>query len=261
MARVLLLAVVLLFSVAARPADFCIRHPNQCSPPTWTLRFSDDFTQDVALGSFPAAVSDRWFSYPYPWSTLGGYYHPEKVVSIHDGVMDLWLHNEGGKWLMAASVPKFVDGTTDQLYGRYELRWRTDAIPGYYGVPLLWPQSEDYLKDGEIDWPEGNLAGNFYGFIHHTGATSGGDQKRCDPGVAFASGWHTTVTEWRPNSVRLFLDGTLVCEETVRIPQTPMHLVLQFTTSPQGLPPAGTSGHVLIDYVRVWSYALVGRQS
>lgn len=248
--------------VAARPANFCDRHPRQCVSPTpaathaspWTLAIDESFDEPVALGSFPAAVSDRWFSYPYPWSTLDGYYAPEKVVSIHDGYMDLWLHAESGRWLMAASVPKFADGATNQLYGRYELRWSADSIAGYYAVPLLWPQSEDYLGDGEVDWPEGNLTGTISGFVHHVDASSGGDQKACPTDVAFSSGSHTTVIEWTPSEVDLFLDGGLICSETSRVPSTPMHWVLQFTTSPQGLPPAGTSGHVRIYSARVWSY-------
>jgi beta-glucanase (GH16 family) len=258
MKRAALLAAMLLILLGAKPAGWCARHPTHpsCSPSpsAWTLRFSDDFDQDVDLGSFPAAVSSRWTSYPYPWSTLGGYYYPEKVVSIHDGFMDLWLHNEGGQWLMAASTPIFSDGTNGQLYGRYELRWKADAIPGYYAVPLLWPKSEQWPRDGEIDWPEGNLTGTIHGFIHHQGATSGADQKACATGVPFSGAWHTTVTEWTPGRVRLYLDGVLVCEDTERIPNTPMRWTLQFTVSPAGLPPAGTSGHVLIDYARIWSY-------
>jgi hypothetical protein len=251
-----LAAVVLSLPAAADGRVDCERRPTHrhCTSP-WTLIFDDQFSTPIARGDFVSATAGRWFSYPCKpdWTTYGGFYCSERVVSVHNGYLDYWLHAEDGKWWMAALVPE-LPGGRDQLYGRYELRWRTDAIPGYYGVPLLWPDSENYLADGEIDWPEGNLTGNFHGFIHHTGATSGGDQKQCSPGVAFASGWHTTVTEWRPNSVRLFLDGALVCEETVRTPRMPMHWVLQFTTSPQGLPPAGTSGHVLIDYARVWSY-------
>ena len=32
--------------------------------------FTDNFTENVPLGSFPAAVSGKWTAYPYPWPAL-----------------------------------------------------------------------------------------------------------------------------------------------------------------------------------------------
>jgi len=270
---VIIVIIVAAFTLAARPADFCQWKPThpQCAAPTpaptstppdseWVLAFSDDFTTDVPRGSWPTAVSDRWQAYTGLDSYTGSYHRPLLVVSQHDGYLDFYLHQDqpSGEWLAVGAQP-ILDGSGTaagkyQTYGRYELLWLAPAIPGYYAVPLLWPQGEQYLRDGEIDWPEGNLTGNIHGFIHYTGASSGSDQKACSTGVPFSSGWHTTVTEWRPGSVRLYLDGVLVCEATERTPTVPMRWVLQFTVSPSGLPPAGTSGHVLIDHVRVWSY-------
>jgi hypothetical protein len=238
-------------------------NPSGVAMPTANLTnfnvlFSDDFNVPVPLGSFPSAVSSRWAAYAYPGTTLGGYYYPEKVVSIHDGVMDLWLHNEGGQWLFAEAHGRIngpAPASTGQLYGRYAIRFRADALPGYYAVPLLWPTSEVWPRDGEIDFPEGNLTGNIYGFVHHQGATVGSDQTAFNTGVKLAPGWHTAITEWKPASVKLYLDGALIGTVTSRVPNTPMSWRLQFTTSPAGLPPAGTSGHVLIDWIVVWKYA------
>src|SRR5437660_700572 len=35
--------------------------------PGWHQIFTDDFTTDVPLGSFPDAVSDKWSDYPDGW--------------------------------------------------------------------------------------------------------------------------------------------------------------------------------------------------
>src|SRR4051812_8934318 len=39
----------------------------------WRQTFTDDFTTDVALGSFPSAVSGKWGAYPSPWKDTSKY--------------------------------------------------------------------------------------------------------------------------------------------------------------------------------------------
>jgi hypothetical protein len=223
--------------------------------PGWRQIFTDDFNVNVPLGSFPSAVAAKWSAYPYPWSTLGGYYYPEKVISQHEGVMDFWLHNEGGQWLMAAPMPRIngpAPASQNQLYGRYAIRFKADALSGYYAAWLLWPQSGVWPRDGEIDFPEGGLTGYIHGFMHRQGGTSGGDQDAYSTTVPF-TGWHTAVIEWGPTACRFILDGVVIGTSTSRIPNTPMHWVIQTTTSPSGLPPAGTQGHLVIDWVTVYA--------
>lgn len=226
----------------------------------WTHIFADDFNEDVAMGSWPSQVSDKWFSYPYPASTLGGYYKAEAVTTQTGSLLRNYLHNEGGQWLMTAPIPILDGSGTDagkyQTYGRYAYRWRAEALPGYYMVPLLWPQAGNYLVNGEIDFPEGNLTtNNLYGFVHKTNSTTGVIEQYAYPtNVAAASGWHTSIIEWKPNSVKLIMDGVTVGEATSRTPTVPMRLVLQLTTSPQGLPSSGTAGYVDFDWVSVWAY-------
>lgn len=262
----LIAAMLLLFLSTATPAPalpgYCRKNPALCSSPSpsptpageWTLVFDDEFSVDYVKGTWPEANGTNWTAYPCCWSTLGGVYDSHRVNYVSGGYLHYDLHAENGTWYMANPSP-ILPGGQYQTYGRYALRWQVTATPGYYWVPLLWPNVNDYLTYGEIDWPEGNLTStNMAGFIHHTNASGPGDQKQCLTGVAMASGWHATVTEWRPGSVKLFLDGALVCEETVRTPTTPMRWQLQNTTSPQGLPPAGTTGEILVDYARVWSY-------
>ena len=65
----------------------------------------------------------------------------------------------------------------------------------------------------------------------------------------------TTVIEWSPGLVVFELDGNEVGSSTVRIPDTPMHWVLQTETRLSGGSPADSvSGHVQVDWVAIWSY-------
>ena len=228
--------------------------------PGWHQIFTDDFTQDVPLGSFPSAVKGKWNPYPYPWkdTSKNGTYWPEKGISQHDGMMDLWLHTEvvnGVTYhISEAPQPILPIATRGQLYGRYVIRFRSDPVPGYKTAWLLWPDS-GLSTDGEIDFPEGNLNDTIHAYMHHQGATSGSDQDAYATGVTYTS-WHTAVIEWLPTRCTFILDGNVIGNSTTRIPDTPMHWVIQTETQLSGGAPADSaSGHVDIDWVAVYAPA------
>jgi chitodextrinase len=231
--------------------------------PGWRQIFADSFATDVPLGSFPAAASSRWSSYPYPWkdTSENGTYYPQKGVSIHGGLMDIWLHTEtlNGVATHIVNAPNpILPGKTSgkgQLYGRYVVRFRADPVPGYKTAWLLWPDSGVWPRDGEIDFPEGNLPGQIHAFMHRQGAVSGSDQDAYSTGAYYTT-WHTAVIEWLPNRCTFILDGRVIGNATSRIPNTPMHWVLQTETQLSGGAPASTaSGHVYIDWVAVYAPA------
>ena len=225
--------------------------------PGWHQVFTDDFTASVSLGAFPTSSNGRWSSYPTPWrdTSKNGAYSTARVVSVANGVLDKYLHYEDGDYRVAALMPVLPGGGTNQLYGRYAIRFRADAVPGYKVAWLLWPQSGTWPRDGEIDFPEGSLTGTIDAFMHRQGGTSGGDQDAFSTGARFTS-WHTAVIEWAPNSVTFFLDGSLVGHSTSRVPNTPMHWVIQTETNLSSTkPPVEAAGHVQIDWVAIWSYA------
>lgn len=223
--------------------------------PGWRQVFTDDFTTDVALGSFPGAVSAKWGrSYPDGWpdTTGNGTYFPSKVVSVSGGVMNLYLHTENGVHMVAAPVPTIPnpDGPRGGLrYGRFAIRFRADAIPGYKTAWLLWPDSRNFPHDGEIDFPEGSLNGIIKAYVHLEDAISSA-HARVFPTTAMYSTWHTVVIEWAPNRIDFLLDGVPVGTVTEHVPSTPMHWVLQ-TESATGAPPPddATSGNLQIDWV------------
>jgi hypothetical protein len=224
--------------------------------PGWHQVFTDDFVRSVPLGEFPAAVADKWWAYPDGWpdTTGTGTYMPSRVVSIANGVMDLRLHTEHGIAMVAAPVPRVpaAPGPEGGLrYGRYAVRFRADPAPCYKTAWLLWPDSETWPRDGEIDFPEGRLTGTISAFLHHQGGIADSDQDAFDTPATYAQ-WHTAVIEWTPTTTRFLLDGTTVGTSTSRIPSTPMHWVLQTETGTDGcVPPASTVANVQIDWVTV----------
>ncbi len=219
----------------------------------WKLVFNDDFNTPVALGSFPAAVSSKWGAYPSSWKDTSGHgtYSPE-IVSIANSTMDIHLQTVNGVHKVAAPTPKLPNGSLK--YGRYAIRFRADSVKGYKTAWLLWPDSNTWPRDGEIDFPEGNLDAKISAFLHKQGATSGSDQDAFNTQTTFGS-WHTAIIEWGPAATRFILDGTVIGTSTSRIPNTPMHWVIQTETALDGSTPANSaSGHVQIDWVAVWSY-------
>jgi hypothetical protein len=224
----------------------------------WRQIFTDDFSTDIALGDFPTAVAAKWSVYASPAKdTFGhGSYSPGRVVSVDNGVLNKYIRAENGEFLVAALLPK-VPGTTryGQMYGRYAVRFKTDRIEGYKIAWLLWPDSRAWPRDGEIDFPERDLASDTVkGFVHHQGAKGGSDQESASAPYD-STKWHTAVIEWSPDLVVFILDGDVIERVTERVPNTPMHWVLQTeTTLTSTLPPVTAAGSVQIDWVAAWQY-------
>lgn len=224
--------------------------------PGWRQVFVDDFTTDVPLGKFPEAVSSKWSAYSEGWkdTSKNGTYSPGRVVSIHDGVLDKYLRTENGARLVAAILPKIpgADGKGGLSAGRFAVRFKADSIPRYKVAWLLWPVSEQWPKDGEIDFPEGDLDGTISGFMHRQAGTSGGDQDAFSTSTTFSS-WHTAVIEWTPQRCAFFLDDAKIGESTQRVPNTPMRWVIQTETwLGSAAPLPETSGHVYVDWVAAY---------
>ena len=225
--------------------------------PGWRRAFADDFTENVPLGDFPGPLADRWAVYPQGWrDTAGvGLYSPLRTISVHDRTMDFYLHQESGTPLIATAIPRLTTRTyiTGQLYGVYALRFRAPPVPGYKLALLLWPDSERWPQDGEIDFPEGDLVSRFCGFVHHQGAVDPLDfADVCSP-VGFG-GWHTAVIVWTRLVVAFALDGHLVGTVTDRIPDTPMHFLLQTETTTDQRPlRTSVPAHVQFHWVAIYA--------
>ncbi|WP_432495034.1 glycoside hydrolase family 16 protein [Kineococcus gypseus] len=232
--------------------------PAPAEPADWRQVFVEEFDDDVPVGQFPGPrYASSWSAYPSGWTdTTGrGAYRPERVVSVRDGVLDFRVHVDDGQPVSAALVPSLP--TYGQTHGRYAVRFRADPVPGFKLTFLLWPDSERWPDDGEVNFPEGDLDGTFGAFMHHADPAGGQDQ--FETGRTFAD-WHTAVVEWRPGEVRFLLDGELVGTSTTSVPSRSMHWVLQTETSttPGREPRPGAEGHVQVDWVAAWSYRGAG---
>jgi hypothetical protein len=183
----------------------------------------------------------------WPDTSGKGTYYPS-AISWHDGLMDIPIGWDGAHFIVNAPVPLLP--TT--LYGRYVVRFKADPVPGYKTAWLLWPNSENWAADGEIDFPEGDLDGTMWAFMHRDNATSGSDQDAYNSGVGYTS-WHTAVIEWLPRRCTFILGGTVIESSTYRIPDTPMHWVLQTETEFGTTPSTTAAGHVLIYWVAAYS--------
>jgi beta-glucanase (GH16 family) len=244
--------------------------------PGWHQVFADDFTTDVPVGGFsgcrwgrnlmhsrcsdlPPSVAAKWVAYADGWKDTSGNgtYYPSRVLSIRDGLLNYRLHTERGVHMVAAPVPKIPGGVNDGglRYGRYVVRFRSDALHGYKTAWLLWPDSDIWPGDGEIDFPEGNLDGSFSAFVHHMNAGSG-SQQDVYATTGLYTRWHTAVVEWTPSYCRFTLDGNVIGVSTDYIPSTPMHWVLQSETAIDGsVPRDSTAGNVQIDWVVAYTPA------
>ncbi|MFL5843128.1 MAG: glycoside hydrolase family 16 protein [Solirubrobacteraceae bacterium] len=240
----------------------------------WHQVFADDFSTSVPIGGFsgcrqgtslmtsqcsglPSGVATKWWAYPDNWpdTTHNGRYYPSQDLSIHNGTLDQYLHTSNGIHMVSAAVPKIPGGVNNGglRYGAYAVRFQADLVHGYKTAWLLWPDSEVWPQDGEIDYPEGDLDSTFDGFMHHMGATAGNQQDAYTTGAGYGN-WHTAVIEWAPGMCRFILDGRIVGTSTQFVPSTPMHWVLQTETATDGtVPSSTTTGHVRIDWVAAYA--------
>ena len=226
--------------------------------PGWNQLFADDFTTDAPVGAFESKYASRWSAYPDGWKDSAGKsegsasrYFPSRVLSVRNGVLNKHLHTENGTTMVAAVGPKIGA----QLYGRYAVRFRADEVAGFKTAWLFWPKSGIWPAEGEIDFPEGDLNGSVWAFAHHRGATNGKDQDAFATSARFGT-WHTAVIEWLPGRITFALDGEVIGESTTKVPNTPMHWILQTETCIGHCQPAATaSAKVQIDWVVAYTAA------
>ncbi len=220
--------------------------------PGWQQIFAEDFSADAALGAFPGtAYKSRFTVYPDGWLDTSKQvtYMPSKTVSVANGMLDIFAHTEGTTRMCAVIVPTIP--SYGQLYGRYSVRFRADAIPGYGGVWLLWPDDNIWPAHGEIDYPEGGFEGSMHAYAHYASPNYG--QDAFNTGTSF-NDWHVVTTEWSPGKVTFLLDGKTVGTSTTLVPSSKMHYLFQ-CGSPGGLPPATAAGHIQVDWIVMYARA------
>jgi hypothetical protein len=220
----------------------------------WCPVLRQDFTKEAEAGSFEQAYGSDLSGYRDGHADTSGHgqYWPSRVLSASKGSLDWWVHSQGNQPMTAAPLPQ---GYVGQKWGRWSVRFRSDSLPGYKLAFLLWPDS-DRWSDGELDFPEGELGQDIYGYAHNAQGHPERNVFKFDP-KAKMSTWHTATLEWTPEHLTYSLDGSAVKSTTnpKALPQVAMHPVLQVETSLEGpAPDPSVQGHVQVDWIQIERY-------
>lgn len=228
--------------------------------PGWRQTGFQDFSLPAEYGKVGEVYGSDMRGYAgFPDTSKHGTYAPDSVLSVSEGTLRYFLHEENGQPKVASVVPF---GYSGQLYGRYSIRFRYDSLPGYKIAFMLWPTS-DRWSDGEIDWPEGQLVGPLYGASAIRGSSVSGTVKFDPPHRSYSpdgpGGWHIATTEWSPGNVKWFWDGVLVSQTEVPfgVPVSPMRWTLQAETADDASatsPNQATAGYIEVDWVVQYAY-------
>ncbi|WP_224389425.1 family 16 glycosylhydrolase [Pseudonocardia sp. ICBG1293] len=212
--------------------------------------------RQVGGDEFDGSRVDRstWTVYDSPGGFGNGLRRPS-AVGVGDGLLTVAARPRAAGGGVSGGVAMH-DG---QLYGRWEFRARTDVGTGYSPAILLWPDSERFPDDGELDMMEipfgdrhAATAFVHYGAQNHILSTAApGDFTR----------WHTFALDWLPDRITWYVDGAKRWETTDRraIPTSPMHLAVQLDQGPAAgwipAPDAGTPDEVRlqVDWARVFA--------
>ena len=209
----------------------------------WTLTAHDEFDGDEL-------DQDLWSTYKGRTTDDVGQHDPDNI-SVSDGALRITSRGNtsaGMAW------------KEDQQYGRWEARVRSEQGNGYGPVMLLWPESEEWPEDGEIDImeiPKGER--QRASFTVHWGEDNQQDGKSVE---ADFTQWHTFAVEWTPEHIIGYLDGKEFYrnEDSDANPPGPMHLALQQDIGPYGTnwipaPDSTTPAECTfeVDWVRIYA--------
>jgi hypothetical protein len=245
-------------STTSRAPDAAAPQPSPPSsrPPTTTTRPRPPavaWGPPVAVEGFNGETVDtaRWWIYDSPDARPP---RSPAAVSVQRGVLRL----TGGFDAQGRDLSGGIGHKLNQRFGRWEVRFRADRGAGYSPAVLLWPQTENWPADGEIDLVEipGGSRTTGYCFLHAPNNDVNGCRMRAD-----FTRWHTVAVDWLPDHVTFWLDG--IEQWTVRAPDphipssSAMHLALQNDQGCDGFIPcrtAQTPPQVVmeVDFVRVY---------
>jgi chitodextrinase len=254
-------------SVSATPTSSTSTDPSGQPMPVgdisgWHQIFLDNFTVNASLGSFATSNASQvvytgdhggqWVEYPdgWPCGSSSPCYEPGQVLSVHDGVLDFYLHNCSTGLPCGANPSPILPttGTQYQTYGRYDARFKvvyndSAKLDQYHIAWLLWPQNDANWQYAESDFPEADLnSSNVCAFAHYGG--SGAFDHFCVP-IDFTQ-WHTYTQEWGPGYRTYLLDGQVIGTSTNQVFSSPERWQLQTEAHNKG---DTTSGHLLVDWV------------
>ncbi len=205
----------------------------------WRLTFTDDFDGDEVDQA-------DWDLYDSPGNAGFGLRRPG-AIAVDDGVLVLTAQMIDGVLVSGGMAHR-----SDQTYGRWEFRVRTEPDPSEAtsGVVLTWPASGRWPIDGENDMYETERTANrtpFRTYIHY-GADN--DQEYLTH-HADGTEWHDMAMEWTADRISMFRDGAFIGEITADevIPDVPHHMTVQLDAWADEM---GDPVRMYVDWVRVY---------
>jgi beta-glucanase (GH16 family) len=197
----------------------------------------------------PALDESAWNTYDSEGAFGNGFRRPE-AISQSDGLLRITGRGD---------VSGGMAYRSGQLYGRWEFRARTDPGRGFGSAILLWPDSENFPEDGELDMME--VPGENRDLAHFVVHWSAENKVHGTRVQGDFSQWHTFAMEWLPDRITWFVDGVKQYENTdpVVIPTKSMHLTIQldqgpfenWIKAPDETTPAEVS--LEVDWVRIYA--------
>ncbi len=218
----------------------------------WKVRSAVDFTG--------TSLPSGWDSYEgQPGGEPNGLWKHSHTY-VKNGVLTLAGYRDGSKFV-TGGVMAYGANVGQQTYGKYEVRFRMDQGHGVKYAVLLWPKSERWPIDGEIDFAEdgGGARDASTGTLHY-GASNSQIQKTLKGNF---SRWNTLGVEWSPGKLVYTLNGRPWASLTgAMVPHTPMNLAIQTQAGTCGgwagasCPNASTPSRVnmQIDWAVTYSY-------
>ncbi|MHA7285246.1 glycoside hydrolase family 16 protein [Arthrobacter sp. MDT3-44] len=175
-----------------------------------------------------------------------GQRYPESTASDRGRLPDGHDRNPG--WHDRRHGAKFAR----QKYGRWEVRAAGSGDDEYHLVSILWPDSENWPCDGEVDYAETTGDWNVIKFFHHHGCSNAQTSafKALD-----VTTFHNYAVDWSPRGIVGYIDGVKWFEDNdpAHQPPGPMHQTLQLDWFPDGT--ADGAGEMRVDWVRVYGAA------
>ena len=207
--------------------------------PSFRQKFIENFNTPALAGKVESVYKNSW--QPYPDGT-GGRYYSGTQISVHDGVMDVYMDGSRG----AAGSFGPASAAFSHVGGKFSMRAKAIGARGNGAAVMLWPSS-DVWSQGEIDFPESNFDESPMVHHHYMQEGNEGANDAYSTGVSWRD-WHTYSIEWIPGqSVKYFLDDVLVFTVTSNVPTTAHRYMFQVGNY-------GDVGHLYIDWVSTYDY-------